>query len=311
MQYNPPSQLFSSHLFYSNPDHLNHTPELSKMSQRRIVLVTGSNRGIGYEAVKYLSQQLPHAKILLSSRSVDSGNAAVKKMQAEAPNHDFSNVEVIQLDITDSESLANAVQTVQQKYGQLTDLLHNTGIADVKGDLHTPAILDVNVRCAKDTVEAFLPIIPAKTGRISLVSSQVGAWYAAAADPELQGRLNDVSKNDYTTIAKLINDWIAFSQGEPSELKWNPPNDMLSSAYGASKALVTAWVRHFAQTETKVPIAIDCPGYCQTELTGGQGTRSAAQGAWSVAWPLLNDFESGHFYQDGKDLPHVYPMPSW
>lgn len=281
------------------------------MSDDRIVLVTGANRGIGYEAVKYLSQQLPHAKVLLSSRSVDSGYAAVKKMQVEVPDHDFSNVEVIQLDITDSESLAAAVETVLRKFGQLTDLLHNTGIADVKGDLHTPEILDVNVRCAKDTVESFLPIIPAKTGRISLVSSQVGAWYAAAADPEIQVRLNDVSKNDYNTIAKLINDWIAFSQGESSELNWNPPNDMLSSAYGVSKALITAWVRHFAQTETKVPIAIVCPGYCQTELTGGQGSRSAAQGAYSVAWPLLNEFNSGHFYQDGNDLPHVYSMPSW
>lgn len=279
------------------------------MSDSRVLLVTGANRGIGYEAVKYLSQQLPNDTILLSSRSVENGNAAIKKMKEEESGHDFSNVEVIELDITKQASLSSAVNTIREKYGELNDLLHNTGISNVNGDNMSTEILNVNVRNAKDTIDAFLPLMPAKTGRIALVSSEVGAWYMAAADASLREKLEDVSNNEWPTIDKYIDDWVAFAQGKSSSLKWSPMSSMLDQAYGVSKALLTAWARNFAQTETKVPIAIVCPGYCSTELNGFSGPRSAAQGGISVAWPLLNDFETGHFYQDGKDLPIVYPMP--
>jgi NAD(P)-dependent dehydrogenase (short-subunit alcohol dehydrogenase family) len=273
----------------------------------RVVLVTGANRGIGYEAVKYLSQQLPSATILLSSRSIKNGEEAIKKMQTDTPSSKFSNVEVVQLDITDSSSLSSAVTTIKDKYGKLTDLLHNTGIANVNGDNMSTDVLDVNVRCAKETIDAFLPIMPS-SGKIALVSSEVGAWYTAAADESLRAKLEDVPSNDWSTIQKYIKDWTSFAKNESSELKWNPTSSMLDQAYGTSKAIVTAWARHFAR-ESKIPIAIVCPGYCATELNGWSGPRSAEQGGISVAWPLLNDFETGHFYQDGKDLPIVFPMP--
>jgi len=273
----------------------------------RVVLVTGANRGIGYEAVKHLSQQLPQSTILLSSRSLSNGEEAIKKMQTDTPSHKFDNVEVVQLDITDSSSLSSAVKTIKEKYGKLTDLLHNTGIADVKGDGMSPDVLDVNIRCAKETIEAFLPIMPS-SGKIALVSSEVGAWYTAAADEQLRAKLEDVPSNDWATIQKYVADWTSFAKGESAELKWNPTSSMLDQAYGTSKALVTAWARNFA-TQSKIPLAIVCPGYCATELNGWSGPRSAEVGGISVAWPLLNDFESGHFYQDGKDLPIVFSMP--
>jgi len=228
-------------------------------------------------------------------------------MQESLPSHKFDNVSVIQLDITDSSSLSSAVTSIKEKYGKLTDLLHNTGIAAVDGDNMSPDILDVNVRCAKETIEAFLPIMP-ESGKIALVSSEVGAWYAAGADQSLRQKLEDVPSNDWETINKYIKDWVAFSKNESSSIKWSPTSSMLDQAYGVSKALVTAWARNFAST-SKIPIAIVCPGYCATELNGWSGPRSAEVGGISVAWPLLNEFESGHFYQDGKDLPIVFPMP--
>lgn len=279
------------------------------MSDNRVILVTGANRGIGYEAVKHLSQELPKATVLLSSRSIDNGNAAVQKMREEAPGQHFSNIEVIELDITNQASLNAAVDTIRSKYGKLTDLLHNTGIASVNGDHLSPDVLNVNVTCAKATIEAFLPLIPAKTGRIALVSSEVGAWYTAAAETETRRKLEDVNANDWPNIEHYLKDWVNFSQGKSSGIAWSPADNMLNQAYGVSKALVTAWARHFAQTQTEVPLAIVCPGYCATELNGWSGPRPASQGGVSVAWPLLNDYKSGHFYQDGKDLPIAFAMP--
>lgn len=280
------------------------------MSSQRVILVTGANRGIGYEAVKFVAQKLPNDVVLLSSRSTANGEAAIKKMQESTPGHSFDNVKVIELDITEKSSLQAAVEKVRSEYGQLTDLVHNTGIAFVGDDYNSPQILEVNVRYARDTIEAFLPLIPRETGRIALVSSEVGAWYTAGTEPSLRAKLDDVSANDWPTIESYVNDWVAFSQNKPDhKLSWPDTSNMLYKAYSASKALVTAWARNFAQSNPDYPIAIVCPGYCATDLNNNSGYRPASQGGESVVWPLFNDYKSGHFYQDGKDLPIAFPMP--
>lgn len=278
------------------------------MSNQRVILVTGANKGIGYEAVKYLSQQLPDANIYLASRSIDNGNAAIKKMQESVPGHSFANVEVIKLDITKQSSLDAAVDTIRAKHGKLTDLLHNSGIANFGGP-NSPEVLEVNVWGARNTIETFLPLIPAKTGKIALVSSEVGAWYTAATSPETRAKLEDVAANDWPKVESYANDWIAFSQNKPSSVDWPATDNMLTQAYSASKALVSAWARHFASTHPDTPLAIVCPGYCATDLNNNAGFRPASIGGESVAWPLLNYYENGHFYQDGKDLPFSFPIP--
>lgn len=279
------------------------------MSDQRVILVTGANKGIGYEAVKYLSQQVPDAVVYLASRSVDNGNAAVTKMQESVPGHSFSNVKVVELDITKQASLDAAVETVRSEHGKLTDLLHNSGIASFDSDPNSPDVLEVNVRGARNTIETFLPIIPAKTGKIVLVSSEVGAWYTATVEPATRDKLEDVGANDWNKVESYMKDWVAHSKGEPASVAWPPADNMLTQAYCASKALVTAWARNFASTHTDTPLAIVCPGYCATDLNANSGFRPASVGGESVAWPLLNKFENGHFYQDGKDLPYVFAMP--
>jgi NAD(P)-dependent dehydrogenase (short-subunit alcohol dehydrogenase family) len=105
-----------------------------KMKDTRIILVTGANKGIGYEAVKLLAQKLPAATVLLGSRSVANGEAAIAKMRESAPAHSFDNVSVVEIDITSAASLKAAVATVRERHGKLDVLLHNSGIASVDGD---------------------------------------------------------------------------------------------------------------------------------------------------------------------------------
>lgn len=281
------------------------------MYTSRVILVTGANKGIGYEAVKSLSQQLPDATILLTSRSADNGKAAVKKMQESVPGHSFQNVEVIQLDITQQTSLDAAVETVRSKYGKVTDLVHNSGVSNVDDGDNYGAVFEVNLRGARNTIEAFAPLVPAKAGRIVLVSSQVGAWYTQACSPETRAKLEDVNRNDWTQVEKDMYDFVSFSQGKDTSIQWPVPSGIDTQSYGCSKALVTAWGRNYAITHPDIPFAIVCPGWCSTELGGEAAPRSAAQGAKSVIWPLFNDFDTGILYQDGKKFPFAVQMPQW
>jgi NAD(P)-dependent dehydrogenase (short-subunit alcohol dehydrogenase family) len=170
-------------------------------------------------------------------------------------------------------------------------------------------VLDVNVKGARDTIEAFLPLMPAKSAQISLVSSEVGAWYLAELDETTRETFTNADKVDWTTTEARMKDWAEFAQGKPAEIKWAPVDKAYNQAYSTSKALLTSWARGWAKRNPDYKLAVVCPGYCATGLNGFSGYRHASVGGESVTWPLLNEFESGEFYQDGKKLAIVQQMP--
>jgi NAD(P)-dependent dehydrogenase (short-subunit alcohol dehydrogenase family) len=281
------------------------------MSDPQVVLVTGGNKGIGLEAVKYLSQKKSNDIILLASRSVKNAEEAVEKLKSSQSSHQYSNIEIVQLDVTDSASLEALVDHVKTKYGKLDALVHNSAVIHVDGDTLSPQVLEINIRGSRDTIEAFLPLIPRNTGRISLVASEAGAWYMNTLEEPTRTALSDVENVNWEKVEHWVEDWTLFSKGQQSELKWVPIDNAVGEAYYPSKAILTSWARAFAIQHPEVKLAIVCPGHCATEMNGYSGPRPASAGGESISWPVLNEFESGHFYQDGKEHPFVKPAPDY
>lgn len=93
---------------------------------RKIVLITGGNTGIGYETVKALLQSPTPYHILLGSRSVDKGNAAVAQLQKEVPNSS-SSIGVIQVDVSSDKSIEDAFEQVKAKHDHIDALINNAG----------------------------------------------------------------------------------------------------------------------------------------------------------------------------------------
>ena len=280
---------------------------MSSTSPRSIV-VTGANKGIGYEAVKQLAVKLPQATIYLTARSQSNGDNAIQKMKKEESSHDFSNVRVVILEILDSSSIQQAVESVKKESGSLDVLLHNSGISSADGDPQSPKVMDVNVRAVKKVIDAFSPILSKDHGKIIVVSSEVATWATDALKPELQEKVLDVKNTPFEQVDAWIDDWVLSKDGKPSKEPWNPTDSLTNGAYCVSKALLNAYLRNYASQPNSFPLAIVCPGYCATDLNNNSGYRSAAQGGESVTWPIFNDFKSGHYYQDGKEGPASRPM---
>ena len=92
----------------------------------KIVIVTGANSGIGYELARALA--LKGATVLMACRSLDKGEHALAKIQAENPSGE---VILKQLDLADLTSVKSFTTTFQVEYHQLDLLINNAGVMAV------------------------------------------------------------------------------------------------------------------------------------------------------------------------------------
>ena len=88
---------------------------------KEIVLITGSNTGIGLEiARKLLREHGDRFYVLVGARTPSKGEAAVKELHEQG----FTGCEVLSIDVSDDDSITKAAKTVEQKFGKL-DVLHS------------------------------------------------------------------------------------------------------------------------------------------------------------------------------------------
>lgn len=96
------------------------------MASSKVVIVTGGNAGIGYEAVKALFQSTKSYHVLMGSRSLEKGKLAAETIKKECPGAKNS-LEAIQLDVTSDESIGKTFEHVKSSQGCLDVLVHNAG----------------------------------------------------------------------------------------------------------------------------------------------------------------------------------------
>ncbi|MFP9130307.1 SDR family oxidoreductase [Niallia sp. BSM11] len=183
----------------------------------KVALVTGGNRGIGYELVRQLA--LKGFKVILTSRDSKKGLEAVKKLRK-------SNLEVsfLEMDVNNHESIRQAAITVDQHFGRLDVLINNAGVyLDEDDSLLTmdPAILEktmeTNFFGAYYTIQSFLPLMEKYGyGRIINISSDYGRL-SQLTSPEVGAyKLSKFALNGLTQlIAGEVKDDIKVNAADP------------------------------------------------------------------------------------------------
>lgn len=89
----------------------------------KVIIVTGANSGIGFEAAKEFARK--GAQVVLACRSLDKATTAVTEIQLEIPD---AQVEIIQLDLANQNSVHEFAGTFQARYDRLDVLVNNAGI---------------------------------------------------------------------------------------------------------------------------------------------------------------------------------------
>ena len=284
------------------------------------ILVTGSNKGIGFSILERLIKEHTHdnQKVLLvmTSRDMEQGNLSKAKLDElieTLPESSRPILHLLQLDLTKQTSIDHFVSQCPP----LTVLINNAGIMYPGRHVNDTIItntLQTNYLGTRTLTNSLLTagkILP--RGRIVFVSSKIG-------DPR-----RVTSK--HTGVSPLLNKFLVKPQKEvfsaadleeitqryASEVK-DPKLQGLwpNSVYAVSKLFITLFAHVLSQDPSvlsqHISVFACCPGWCQTDLTkGSKAPLTAFEGASTpvfLATAPGTALESGQFYFEQK--PHNF-----
>ncbi|MGE3273940.1 MAG: SDR family oxidoreductase [Vicinamibacterales bacterium] len=155
----------------------------------RVALITGANKGIGFEVARQLAQA--GVTVLLGARDGARGKAAAALLKAEGLS-----ASVVRIDVTDPGSLRAAAAVVQAGHRRLDILVNNAGVSDRADGAPSTARLDavrrtfeVNFFGALATTQIMLPLLKrAPAARVVNVSSSLGSLTRNAERPTAEVR---------------------------------------------------------------------------------------------------------------------------
>src|SRR5215211_2605229 len=134
--------------------------------KQQVALVTGSNRGIGFEIAKQLSMK--KIEVILTSRNSANGEAAVRKIARDG----VKKVVSMELDISNQVSVDSLLDEVEKTFGRLDILVNNAAILIDKDNVK--ATLETNLIGAWSMCKAFIPLMK-KNGYGRIVNASSGA----------------------------------------------------------------------------------------------------------------------------------------
>ncbi|MEH2287275.1 SDR family oxidoreductase [Nostoc sp.] len=245
---------------------------MSEDLKGKVALITGANKGIGYEIARQLGSR--GANILVGSRDIGRGEEAANKLRLSQID-----ARTIQLDVSDQKTIDSAAKQIESEFGKLDILVNNAGILS-DGDRLPPS--QVNVETLRHTYETnvfgvfavikvLLPLLKkSKAGRIVNLSSGLGSL-TQNSDPNYE-----------------------FA-------------DFKLLAYNSSKTAVNAITVLLATELKDTPIKVNAadPGFTATDINQYQGYRTVEQGAIAAVRlaTLPDDGSSGGFFDENGVVP--------
>ena len=235
-----------------------------KDSSISVALITGANKGIGFEIARQLGRV--GQRILLGSRDAERGERAAEALRGEGVD-----VHAMTLDVTNADTIERAAAEIRRTYGKLDILVNNAGAKDSEDGPPSTASIDAVKRVfetnffgALAVTQAMLPLLRnSERARIVNVSSGLGSL-THNGDPHWE----------HAAIKRM--------------------------GYNGSKALLNMLTVQLAAelTGTNIKVNSADPGFTATDFNNYRGTQTIPEGAAAAIHLALlpDDGPSGGFF---------------
>jgi len=239
----------------------------------KTALITGANKGIGYEVARQLASKGFH--VFVGARNAKAGRKAAEEMGKKCHARSSTALQAggkatfLEIDVADNDSVKKAAREFSNSEDHLDVLVNNAGVV-VDGD---EAILEISDDLFRKTLEtntlgalrvtrAFVPLLrKSKAPRVINVSSGSGQLTGGA--------------------------------------------DGCAPAYSISKSALNGVTSQLAAALPKFAVNSVCPGWVRTDMGGENANRSVEEGADTIVW-LANEApqqSTGKFLRDRKEIP--------
>ncbi|PHT40592.1 (+)-neomenthol dehydrogenase [Capsicum baccatum] len=303
-----------------------------KTTSTRYAVVTGGNKGIGYETCKQLASK--GVVVVLTSRDEKRGIEAIERLKKETNITNNDQILFHQLDVMDPTSISSLVDFIKTKFERLDILVNNAGVSGLmmegdyvilkdlierdfvtisteteeEGDTKIKSIagivtnyeltkqcLETNYYGAKRMTEAFIPLLQlSNSPRIVNVASFLGKL-KLLCNVWAKNVLSDANSLTEERVDQVSNEFLKDFTENSVEAKGWPS---YFAAYKVSKASLIAYTRVLATKYPNFRINSVCPGFCGTDMNAYTGSLTAEEGAESLVNLALlpNDGPSGAFF---------------
>jgi len=204
------------------------------MSVKKVALISGANKGIGFETARQLGKQ--GITVLLGARDLAKGEVAAAALKKEGLD-----ARALKLDVVNPADVKAVAEKIEKEFGRLDILINNAGVMlEPIGGNNASTVSDETVRKTFDTnffaviavTRALLPLLQkSDAGRIVNVSSILGSLTLHATEG-------------------------------------SPIYEAKALAYDASKAALNAYTIHLAHQlkGTKIKVNSAHPGWVKTDM---------------------------------------------
>ncbi|KAK6914473.1 hypothetical protein RJ641_021794 [Dillenia turbinata] len=257
-------------------------------SKDTIAVVTGANKGIGFELVRSLAGL--GLTVILTARDRERGYRAVEILKDEGLDVHF-----FCLDVSDPSSIKAFVSSFKQKFGVLDILVNNAAVSfNEIGEnrvVHAETVIETNFYGPKMLTQSLLPLFrrSSSIARILNMSSRLGT-FDKVKNPGVREILQDEQTNRGTIPRQC-------QEGDWERRGWRE----IWTDYAMSKVALNAYSRILAKRYKGQGLSVNCfcPGYVQTSMTRGTGTRTpelAATVGASLALLPPKEIPTGKFF---------------
>ncbi len=242
---------------------------------KKVALVTGTNKGIGYETALQLGKE--GITVIATSRNKEKGLAAVAQLKAAGVEAEY-----LKLDVDNDADIQSAYEFINRQFGKLDILVNNAGIQIESKEFSGNNAASIDDAVLLQTFQTnFFKVVKLTNTLLPLIRKSEA------------GRIVNLS----SILGSLL-------------LHSTPGSPIYESklfAYNSSKTALNAYTIHLAAAlaDTSIKVNSAHPGWVKTDMGTDAAPMDVAAGAkTSVALATLPaDGPSGQYIHMGEALP--------